>query len=354
MQQGSYRRKSVSGSSSSGSSGRLDSSPIQTTRQPPGEYYDYTENDAQYNPRSPTTANSGMAMQVPIPPPGQQRIVENGGRPPVTTAQIAAASAASQRANANLSGGGRSSRPPSYSGPPAGPRPEDVGPAPLNKVDLDAARYNRQARRQQAAKQQHSPNVNGRPQSSGMPPGTRGVLDSPHARGPEPQARPMSPGSPLLAPGALIQRVATPSVTSSVLQPLDAKVQEYGGLMNEAQDEMARLEDEMRQLQDRQREAEGRFLDAKSKHDEYRRQYHDVERALRGEPPVGQIQQMPRDGGMNHGGQGGQQGGRDGGPPGMLRMSQRTVSMQSDKPSMMSQDSVRTQKKGRFRMSLFG
>lgn len=96
---------------------------------------------------------------------------------------------------------------------------------------------------------------------------------------PQQHGRPVSPDS-LCTP---IQRLPTPSIFNSVLQPLDAKVVEYGSLMGDAQGDMARLDEEMRALQERQRQAEQRFLEAKAKHDEYRQQYTDVERALRGE-----------------------------------------------------------------------
>jgi hypothetical protein len=73
-----------------------------------------------------------------------------------------------------------------------------------------------------------------------------------------------------------------------VLQPLEAKVREYDGVMQREQDEIKRLDDELAALQARRAEAEGRFNEAKGKHDEYQRQYNDVERAMSGEgaPPL--------------------------------------------------------------------
>lgn len=73
---------------------------------------------------------------------------------------------------------------------------------------------------------------------------------------------------------------------SCVLQPLTQKVKEYNALMHQEQDEMARLDEEIRGLQARREKAEHRYLDAKSKHDDYQRQFTDVERAMRGEAPV--------------------------------------------------------------------
>lgn len=46
---------------------------------------------------------------------------------------------------------------------------------------------------------------------------------------------------------------------------------------------MAQLDSEMAALQERRRAADNRFMAAKTKHDDYRRQYQGVERALRGE-----------------------------------------------------------------------
>lgn len=331
-------------------------------------YYDYTDPEPQHatssprrhqNAHSPQRDNmANMAMQVPIQQQqGQGRLVDNArnsssNNGPVTTQQIAQA--------ARNGAAPRGSRPPSYSGSQHGPRSPDDGNPPLNKVDIDAARYRQtqQRRPQQPATKDGRPPTNGsnRAPSSGGG-GGGGMVGG----------RPISPESPLLSPAAHIQRLPTPSITSSVLQPLDAKVTEYGALMAEAQGDMAALDEELRQLQDRQREAEARFLDAKSKHDDYRRQYHDVERALRGDfangngiggnnnvPPMPSMPNLtgsrhdmmdgPRGGGMHHGGGG---GGPMGGQPPAMR-SQRTVSAHSEQPSMMSQDSVSTQKRGRF------
>lgn len=103
----------------------------------------------------------------------------------------------------------------------------------------------------------------------------------------EPQAqKPVSPikQKDALVPGAAIPRLNSPSVISSVLQPLDKKVQEYDGQMSQAQQQMAQLDAEMAALQERRKEAERRYVAAKGKYDDYRRQYQGVERAMRGEP----------------------------------------------------------------------
>ncbi|OTB07055.1 hypothetical protein M426DRAFT_93476 [Hypoxylon sp. CI-4A] len=101
------------------------------------------------------------------------------------------------------------------------------------------------------------------------------------------------PGASL---GASIQRLKSPSVMDCVLQPLEAKVREYAGLMHREQDEMSQLDAELRILQERRADAETRFLEAKGKHDDYQRQHSDVERAMRGDPlppPTPREQHVP-------------------------------------------------------------
>ncbi|ROV90368.1 hypothetical protein VMCG_09745 [Cytospora schulzeri] len=366
-------------------------------------YYDYSENGPPLNIQTQQqkqqeaneAAMANMAMQVPLQQQQGGRLVDNSRpQPPVTTAQMAAAAriAAANGGGGggvpggNGGGGGRNARPPSYAGSTHAQRSPEEPVFPPNKVDLDAARYRQtQQRRPQGKDGRPSTNgsgagagAGGRPQSSGIGGGGGGPGGGIPNIGTNNNNNNNSPGSdnspPMLSPGAAahIQRLPTPSLATSVLQPLDAKVVEYGTLMNEAQGEMARLDDEMRQLQERQREAEGRFLEAKSRHDEYRRQYQDVERALKGDFINGGMAGNGGGGGMMgpgmRGGPGGAppvppvphmgerqmtDGGRMGGGPGPgqhrpAMASQRTVSAHSDQPSMMSQDSVRTQKKGRF------
>lgn len=400
-----YRHHQNSGSgsisSTSTGTGTPDRERGPTTTYP--NYYDYSENDPPNLAQNNAMAN--MAMQVPLQQPqGQGRLVDSSRsqqqqqQQPVTTAQLAAAARSAAAASGN-NGRGGSSRPPSYTGSQqhAQRSPEESTGFPPNKVDLDAARYRQTQQRrprdppqQPGAKERlptNGPSGGGgggvRPASSGtgnpsFKPAALNTSSNPNNSSPE------SPSwlSPVAA--ANIQRLPTPSLANTVLQPLDAKVTEYGALMAEAQGEMARLDDEMRQLQERQREAEQRFLESKSRHDEYRRQYQDVERALRGGEPLsnggggggmglglGPGARRP-DGGPpggipGPGGLGPQQGGVGGHPgqgfdrdldrergfpgPGGHRpamASQRTVSAHSEQPSMMSQESIRTQKKGRF------
>ncbi|KAG9254462.1 uncharacterized protein F5Z01DRAFT_655358 [Emericellopsis atlantica] len=83
-----------------------------------------------------------------------------------------------------------------------------------------------------------------------------------------------------------INRLESPSIAKSVLQPLELKMNEYQRIMNDMQGQVAQLDEEIRQLQEKRRQTAERFEDAKAKHDDYERQHMDVERALRGESPA--------------------------------------------------------------------
>lgn len=351
------------------------------------------------------TAN--MAMQVPIGPNQpqqphphagpQQRLVNvdrvpsgpannsssrppsSSGPPQLTTAQLAQGVRNGSNANTRAVSGPRDgNRPPSYAG--TGSRSPEDDIFPPNKVDLDAARF-RHAQQQQSRRVDRERTDRDRdrdrsdrerdrpaPPAKDRRPSQAGSNDLPFSMtlpnlntnmAPAQQhGRPVSPDS-LRTP---IQRLPTPSIFNSVLQPLDAKVVEYGSLMGEAQGDMARLDEEMRALQERQRQAEQRFLEAKAKHDEYHQQYTDVERALRGEftgtnrngnthrevsfqrdvppmPSMPSLQQygvgpMPDGPGTSRSGSGNllNGGGQAQGGAGMR--SQRTVSIQSDADSL--------------------
>ncbi|EFX01660.1 hypothetical protein CMQ_8126 [Grosmannia clavigera kw1407] len=92
-------------------------------------------------------------------------------------------------------------------------------------------------------------------------------------------------------PGATIERLKTPSVMETVLQPLSRKVQEYNRLVNEAQDEIKRLDDELRLIQTRRDDAHARLLDAQTRYEDWQQQYASVERTLKGElPPLPPLQ----------------------------------------------------------------
>lgn len=387
-------------------------------------YYDYSENaqiisaapDLLQTPkRNVPIAQPNMAMQVPIQPqqPPHQRLVDLPQQQPqgmsqsqtqspsrpashstaatprqasgpaaYSTAQLQ--QAVGRGASLNLNGTsnatshtrvgstGTRDRPPSFAGSsPA----DDIFPP--NKVDLDAARYRHAQQAQSRASRDRSSATQDRdrpiPPAKDLRDIRRGSLNNtrppsmnmglPHHN----SGRPASPESLPTPTGHNIRRLSTPSIPNTVLQPLDAKVVEYGTLMADAQGEMARLDEEMRLLQDRQRAAEQRYLEAKGKHDDYRRQYSDVERALRGEfardrrngeledGPVPPMPSMPnlqqygvdsRQSDVRHGS--GMALNGNPGPSGMR--SQRTVSIQSD----MDGDTSRPgSKRGRF-SRLFG
>ncbi|KAF6832356.1 hypothetical protein CPLU01_06181 [Colletotrichum plurivorum] len=143
-----------------------------------------------------------------------------------------------------------------------------------------------------------------------------------------------------------ISRLNSPSISKSVLEPLQRKMYEYHSLMEEAQGQMARLDDELRQLQERRHQAEQRFVDAKTKHDEYERQHLDVERALRGDygPPMHQQQMQMQQ-------QQQQPQMYNNSPPAPARPASSLMSY--DERPMSGRSSFQG-KKGKFRISLFG
>ncbi|KAF3763409.1 hypothetical protein M406DRAFT_331930 [Cryphonectria parasitica EP155] len=289
------------------------------------------------------------------PPPPHMNFNSNNHsnsstRPSSGTTTSTSTSSSSTAPAAAAAATARDHQPPSYAAGMMESKPQPRSPAddlfPPNKVDLDAARYRQSQQQQQQQQQQQSQSRRERPtppskdprdnnrrpsqQSNGRPSSnTMAAGGAVHHGHPPPFSpgggggRPVSPDSSLLATptglglGPGIQRMPTPSLASSVLQPLDAKVAEYGALMAEAQAETVRLDEEMRALQEHQREAEQRFLEAKAKHDDYRRQYADVERALRGDlSGVGGSSGALANGAGGRGGQygsGRDRGGRDGG-----------------------------------------
>lgn len=265
-------------------------------------------------PVAPGGGPGGMtATQIQIPPQSQRGVqtldspTSPGGpdqsRPPVTNSFVP------QRTSS-----GRS-RPPSYSGSRSeellvdrrgengvnGGGPQKNGDAGTpHKVQRQNGRRGGGARPGTAGggpppnsgtnnKNMSSPRTNGTSSPSSHP-----RRNSVEVNGNGVNGRPASSDSLNNAAGAAIERLKSPSVMSCVLQPLDQKVKEYTGLMHAEQDEMTRLDDEIRALQERRSRAEMRYLDAKSKHDDYLRQYQDVERAMRGEAPLSRDSNVPR------------------------------------------------------------
>ncbi|XXH03725.1 hypothetical protein Hte_010131 [Hypoxylon texense] len=369
-----------------GSSSRFDSHDdfydfLDSNRGPPappssGGHSGPTSNSSSAN------ANVALPVQPPQMPSQQPRFRQDGGQPshsPTTQSRPPLTNSFPQG-----SGSGpepqqqRSSRPPSYSG---SSRSEEMLVADRNG---DANGSNGRIQRQNGRRGGSSKPVTGpRPPTSSSggssPPRASGGYPTSHPHLQQAQAQAQSnklasASDPSLAipgagAGAQIQRLKSPSVMDCVLQPLDQKVHEYAGLMQREQDEMDRLDAELRALQERRADAETRFLEAKGKHDDYRRQYVDVERALRGEglptsPTMMMQQQQPPQG---HG-----QGQGQGQP--LSRQHTRPMSLQEDDddddddfgppPSsahrrINSQQSFgRSSQKmktgGRFRFSLFG
>ncbi|PBP21867.1 hypothetical protein BUE80_DR007315 [Diplocarpon rosae] len=128
-----------------------------------------------------------------------------------------------------------------------------------------------------------------RDQSHASPPKTFSPSKSTRTESPDPivsTARSASIHHPNVTAGASIQRLDSPRVMKRVLQPLDGKVQEYHTRMQNAQMQMSQLDAEMAALLEKRKHAEKRYMEAKTKHDDYRRQYQGVERAMKGEPGI--------------------------------------------------------------------
>ncbi|KAI1389712.1 uncharacterized protein F4822DRAFT_210810 [Hypoxylon trugodes] len=276
------------------------------------DFYDFLDSNRGPMP-GPSSANANASATLQAPPPSQmsqqqqqQRFGQGGGgggsggpsptqsRPPLTN-------------SFPPQGGGSSSdrpRPPSYSG---SSRSEEMLVAG-DRNSVDNSRVQRQnGRRGGPSKPVSGPRPPTSSSGGSSPPRTSSgyAMNHPQIQQAQAQAQAQSkslnadpglsvPGASL---GASIQRLKSPSVMDCVLQPLDQKVREYNELMSREQDEMDRLDAELRALQERRADAETRYLDAKGKHDDYRRQYVDVERALRGEgslpPPTPREQQQP-------------------------------------------------------------
>ncbi|KAK1993752.1 hypothetical protein LX36DRAFT_684092 [Colletotrichum falcatum] len=149
-----------------------------------------------------------------------------------------------------------------------------------------------------------------------------------------------------------IDRIQSPSISKSVLEPLQRKMLEYHRLMDDAQGQMAQLDEELRALQDRRRLAEQRFVDAKAKHDEYERQHLDVERALRGDLPTYQPQQQQQQQQQQYGHSimNGNHGNGNSPPRTAPRLASSIMSY--DERPMSGHSSV--PRKGKLRFSLFG
>ncbi|KAI1100191.1 hypothetical protein F4804DRAFT_319603 [Jackrogersella minutella] len=275
------------------------------------DFYDFLESNrgpmpgpstfAGPGPAGATNANANASAPLQTQPsqmPQQQRFVQQPGgppnqspthsRPPLTNSFPSQGGAGPER-----------SRPPSYSG---SSRSEEMLVADRTS---DNGRIQRQNGRRAAptGKSVSGPRPPTSSSGGSSPPRTSTgyPMTHPQLQHAQAQAKSASSSDPNLAGlgasvGASIQRLKSPSVADCVLQPLDQKVREYADLMSREQEEMDHLDAELRALQERRADAETRFLEAKGKHDDYRRQYNDVERAMRGEtipPPTPREQQVP-------------------------------------------------------------
>ncbi|KAK7414632.1 hypothetical protein QQX98_006489 [Neonectria punicea] len=182
------------------------------------------------------------------------------------------------------------SQPPSYPGPPLEDDPANHNGQPRQ------GHYRRNTNPGHAVRRPSEADERGPPTSgpdsqnpaAGSPPRSAPAPNSRRAQlmGQESQQRrPPSPSGRSIS-GNSINRLNSPSVMKSVLQPLELKIQEYDHLMQEAQHQMLQLDEELRIMQERRMQAEERFVEAKAKHDDYERQHQGVGRALRGEPEV--------------------------------------------------------------------
>nr|XP_036586885.1 uncharacterized protein CTRU02_03473 [Colletotrichum truncatum]KAF6797442.1 hypothetical protein CTRU02_03473 [Colletotrichum truncatum] len=261
--------------------------------------------------------------------------------------------------------------PPYASGPEDDWSPVSRGPAAAAAAVAAATgggysrrRTERHARRQSSTSGGPPPGASDPQLGGGASPRTAGppgetlnqnsprVPSQQHQQVPNPAGlRPPSP--PMGNLGSLgddISRLQSPSISKSVLEPLQRKMLQYHNLMEEAQGQMTQLDDELRALQERRRQAEQRFIDAKGKHDEYERQHLDVERALRGDygpthhqqlpplqppPPQQQQQQMYSNS-----------------PPRTVGRPASSIMSYDDRP-MSGRSSIQG-KKSKFRISLFG
>ncbi|OBR14536.1 hypothetical protein CH63R_03262 [Colletotrichum higginsianum IMI 349063] len=324
----------------------------------------------------PRTPNSDAALHDAVlaqAPHQQQRVVPTG---PVARANQprAAGPRSGPPSMANASQNRRSQPPPVQSQLPpyVGENPDEWSPAtreaaaaagvvgPGASSGYSRRRTERHARRQSSTGSRAAPASSEALPSSSVPQmsggaSPRGVPDTsltpprvasqhqqqhqvPNPGGLRP---PSPPGGGL---GDDISRIQSPSISKSVLEPLQRKMLQYHNLMEDAQGQMAQLDEELRVLQERRRQTEQRFIDAKAKHDEYERQHLDVERALRGDfhppqPAPAQLQQQQQQQLYNNS------------PPRTVPRPASSIMSYDDRP-MSGHSSV--PRKGKLRFSLFG
>ena len=260
---GGYHSRTNSTSAGAGQGGLRPPSPPLEKHQLTDEPYISPESDTDDD-----TAPPVRAPQPPAVPDSPSRRSPGKSRPPVVN-----------------NPGSRDSW-----GPQA--RPLSMGPpddgrrnSGSHNANGGAARYRRH---EQMNGRPHSGQLSSgpKPNRSDVPPGRRGPPPDgrrPQTTNVDARHQVASPTEPSPTKSLHIDRIESPGIMQSVLQPLKQKLNEYERLMSQSQAEMTQLDEELRALQERRRQAEDRFLDAKDKHDEYERQHEDVERALRGQ-----------------------------------------------------------------------
>ncbi|UQC78919.1 uncharacterized protein CLUP02_04398 [Colletotrichum lupini] len=209
--------------------------------------------------------------------PHQQRVIPTNGR---NGGQPRAAGPRAPPAAANASQNRRSQPPPvnSQLPPYMGENPDEWSPS---KDAAGAGGYSRRRTERHARRQSstgsRAPGAPDPPQMSGgaSPRGPPESQHSPRDRLPSQQLqqqqreqhipnpagglRPPSPPAVNESTLSDISRVNSPSISKSVLEPLQRKMLEYHRLMDEAQGQMAQYDEELRLLQERRRLAEQRF-----------------------------------------------------------------------------------------------
>ncbi|OLN83410.1 hypothetical protein CCHL11_03130 [Colletotrichum chlorophyti] len=313
----------------------------------------------------PRPPNSDAAMHDAVIAQQQQRAAQTGqlgrgSQPRVPGPRSGPPSMAQANASQN-----RRSQPPPVNAqlpPYIGENSDEWSPAGGQKAgDYSRRRTERHARRQsstgsRAPAPSEPPQISGGASPRGGPPTGPELQNSPRVNAAPPPAQqqqpPLNPAGlrPPSPPGLdAPDRINSPSVSKSVLEPLQRKMFQYHNLMDEAQGQMSQLDDEIRALQERRRQAEQRFVDAKTKHDEYERQHLDVERALRGDFHPPQPQPVPQQ--QQQQPQQQQQQMYNSSPPRTMQRPASSIMSYDDRP--MSGHSSGP-KKGKLRFSLFG
>ncbi|KAF4973098.1 hypothetical protein FSARC_529 [Fusarium sarcochroum] len=305
-------------------------SPRYRRTQSPDQLDDYRFQSEESDMRSPTSDVALQEAMLAQAQQQQQRVVPVGQVP-----RNAGQRRQPPGPNSNNINGPRGPQgqpmPPSYPGGPGGPGGPTDNASQQPNGPREGGRYRRQPSRRTSESEQARQAHGDSPQRAG--PNTQQSRVSQSMASEQHQQRRAPSPDRLAVPGGDINRLNSPSIQKSVLQPLEQKIQEYDHLMHEAQSQMTQLDEELRALQERRRQAEDRFIEAKSKHDEYERQHQDVGKALRGELPVNQPP-----------------------PPAVRQPMQRMESMDSfDQRPVSAQSSFhqKPKKGGMLRMSLF-